>query len=190
MLVEPEFQLVNALKATSGELTDPVLLNLFEHQVARIEMCLNTLAVRQLVRPIRKGDTVADHAVPMATILHQLQTQMAEFMAFKQQHQHHQHHHGAPPMHPSVANCGGMGPSHNPGPGPVPSHGHQSGQESADAPKSGAALLECGSSTTGTDSSPPSPTDAAWPTPPGQTMPVHQSRLPMTPSRASSEVGQ
>ena len=38
MMREPEFRLLNALKASGGDITDEVLLNLFEHQVARIEV--------------------------------------------------------------------------------------------------------------------------------------------------------
>lgn len=39
-LIEPDVNLINALKARGGEITDASVLNLLEHQVARIEVCL------------------------------------------------------------------------------------------------------------------------------------------------------
>ncbi|KAL1956499.1 hypothetical protein VTO42DRAFT_7062 [Malbranchea cinnamomea] len=84
MMKEPEFRLLNALKASGGDITDEVLLNLFEHQVARIEMCVNTLTIRNMMRPFKRGDKLSDHAVPMAELLEQLQAQMAEFRALKE----------------------------------------------------------------------------------------------------------
>jgi adenylate cyclase len=38
MMHEPELSLINALKASGNDITDQALLNLFEHQVARIEV--------------------------------------------------------------------------------------------------------------------------------------------------------
>lgn len=41
--------------------------------------------MRHMMRPFRSGDRLEDHAVPMADILKQLQVQLAEFKALKEQ---------------------------------------------------------------------------------------------------------
>ncbi len=41
--------------------------------------------MRHMMRPFRAGDRLEDHAVPMADILKQLQVQLAEFRALKDQ---------------------------------------------------------------------------------------------------------
>ncbi|TPX26037.1 cysteinyl-tRNA synthetase [Coccidioides immitis] len=84
-LIEPDINLINAIKARGGEITDASVLNLLEHQVARIETCTNTLAIRHMMRPFRPGDSLEDHAVPMIEIIKQLQAQLAEFRALKEQ---------------------------------------------------------------------------------------------------------
>ncbi|KAI1913307.1 hypothetical protein LOZ61_002843 [Ophidiomyces ophidiicola] len=84
-LVEPDINMINALKARGGEITDASVLNLLEHQIARIETCTNTLAIRHMMRPLRPGHTLEDHAVPMVEIIAQLQVQLAEFKALKEQ---------------------------------------------------------------------------------------------------------
>ncbi|EEP76184.1 hypothetical protein UREG_01033 [Uncinocarpus reesii 1704] len=84
-LIEPDINLINALKARGGEITDSSVLNLLEHQVARIETCTNTLSIRHMMRPFKPGDTLEDHAVPMIDIIRQLQVQLAEFKALKEQ---------------------------------------------------------------------------------------------------------
>jgi adenylate cyclase len=38
-----------------------------------------------MMRPFRTGDTLEDHAVPMGDVFLQLQTQLAEFKALKEQ---------------------------------------------------------------------------------------------------------
>lgn len=37
------------------------------------------------MRPFKPGDTLSDHAVPITEVLQQLQTQLAEFQALKEQ---------------------------------------------------------------------------------------------------------
>lgn len=37
------------------------------------------------MRPFKPGDTLNDHAVPISEVLQQLQTQLAEFQALKEQ---------------------------------------------------------------------------------------------------------
>ena len=49
------------------------------------QTCTNTLTMRHMMRPFRPGDRLEDHAVPMADILKQLQVQLAEFKALKDQ---------------------------------------------------------------------------------------------------------
>ncbi|KAF3492308.1 adenylate cyclase [Arthroderma uncinatum] len=85
MLIEPDLQLINAIKARSDEIDDTAVMNLLEHQVARIETCTNTLTVRAMMQPFKPNDTILDHAVPMSDILQQLQSQLAEFRALKTQ---------------------------------------------------------------------------------------------------------
>lgn len=41
--------------------------------------------IRHMMRPFRPGDTLEDHAVPMAAIIKQLQSQLVEFRALKEQ---------------------------------------------------------------------------------------------------------
>lgn len=38
-----------------------------------------------MMRPFKPGDTLSDHAVPISEVLQQLQTQLAEFQALKEQ---------------------------------------------------------------------------------------------------------
>lgn len=99
--------LFNVVKNRGGELADSTVVSLVEQQVTRIEVsvpiplfyrrvectnaplflqtCVNTLAVRHLMRPFKPGDRLEDHAVPMAEVMLQLQTQLAEFKALKEQ---------------------------------------------------------------------------------------------------------
>ncbi|KAL2012027.1 hypothetical protein VTN00DRAFT_4745 [Thermoascus crustaceus] len=84
-LREPNMALFNVVKNRGGELADSTVVSLVEQQVTRIETCVNTLSVRHLMRPFKPGDKLEDHAVPMAEVMLQLQTQLAEFRALKEQ---------------------------------------------------------------------------------------------------------
>lgn len=48
-------------------------------------MTINTLAVRHMLRPFRPGDRLNDHAVPIGEVMQELQTQLAEYRALKEQ---------------------------------------------------------------------------------------------------------
>lgn len=50
-----------------------------------LQTCTNTLMIRHMMRPFRPGDTLEDHAVPMIDLIKQLQAQLAEFRALKDQ---------------------------------------------------------------------------------------------------------
>ncbi|PGH06913.1 hypothetical protein AJ79_06386 [Helicocarpus griseus UAMH5409] len=82
---QPEMGLLNTVKQRPGEFTDAVVLSLIEHQVTRVETCATTLTLRHMMRPFKKGYTIKDIAVPMADILGQLQVQLSEFKALKEQ---------------------------------------------------------------------------------------------------------
>ncbi|KAJ6160663.1 Ras-association [Penicillium chermesinum] len=84
-LREPNVALFHMVKNHGGELNDSTVLSLIDQQVTRIEATVNTLGVRHMLRPFRSGDTLDDHAVPMAEVMQQLQTQLAEYRALKEQ---------------------------------------------------------------------------------------------------------
>ncbi|KAL3460278.1 phosphatase 2C-domain-containing protein [Aspergillus heterothallicus] len=66
-------------------LADSTVVSLVEQQVTRIEVAISTLAIRHMMRPFKAGDQLNDHAVPIGDILQQLQTQLAEYRALKEQ---------------------------------------------------------------------------------------------------------
>ncbi|KAL2870955.1 adenylate cyclase acyA [Aspergillus lucknowensis] len=84
-LKEPNSALLNTIKKHGGELADSTVVSLVEQQVTRIEVAINTLAIRHMMRPFKAGDQLNDHAVPIGDILQQLQTQLAEYKALKAQ---------------------------------------------------------------------------------------------------------
>ncbi|THC90855.1 hypothetical protein EYZ11_009686 [Aspergillus tanneri] len=84
-LKEPNSALFNVVKNYGGELADSTVLSLVEQQVTRIEMTINTLAIRNMMRPFRPGDRLRDHAVPIGEVMQELQTQLAEYKALKEQ---------------------------------------------------------------------------------------------------------
>ncbi|KAJ5452763.1 Ras-association [Penicillium cf. griseofulvum] len=84
-LREPNVALFNMVKRHGGELNDSTVLSLVDQQVTRIEVCINTLSLRHMMRPFKPGDILSDHAVPINEVLQQLQTQLAEFQALKEQ---------------------------------------------------------------------------------------------------------
>lgn len=49
------------------------------------QVTINTLAVRHMMRPFRPGDQLNDHAVPIGEVMQELQTQLAEYRALKEQ---------------------------------------------------------------------------------------------------------
>jgi adenylate cyclase len=84
-LREPNIALFNMVKNHGGELNDSTVISLVDQQVTRIEATINTLSVRNLMRPFKPGDRLEDHAVPIGEVMQQLATQMAEYRALKEQ---------------------------------------------------------------------------------------------------------
>ncbi|KAF5861786.1 cysteinyl-tRNA synthetase [Aspergillus alliaceus] len=84
-LKEPNVALFNVVKNHGGELADSTVVSLVEQQVTRIEVTVNTLAIRNMLRPFRPHDRLNDHAVPIGEVLQELQTQLAEYRALKEQ---------------------------------------------------------------------------------------------------------
>ncbi|KKZ64850.1 adenylate cyclase [[Emmonsia] crescens] len=84
-LRQPEMSLLNAVKERPGEVSDSVVFSLIEHQVTRVETCANTLTIRNMIRPFKRGNTLKDIAVPMADILNELHVQLSEYKALKEQ---------------------------------------------------------------------------------------------------------
>ncbi|KAE8416613.1 hypothetical protein BDV36DRAFT_259589 [Aspergillus pseudocaelatus] len=84
-LKEPNVSLFNVVKNHGGELADSTVVSLVEQQVTRIEMTVNTLAIRNMLRPFRPHDRLNDHAMPIRDVLQELQTQLAEYRALKEQ---------------------------------------------------------------------------------------------------------
>ncbi|KAI9376216.1 hypothetical protein BJX61DRAFT_445328 [Aspergillus egyptiacus] len=84
-LHEPNQALFNIIKRHGGELADSTVVSLVEQQVTRIEVAISTLSLRNMMRPFKPGDQLNDHAVPIGEILQQLQTQLAEYRALKEQ---------------------------------------------------------------------------------------------------------
>ncbi|KAJ5584327.1 Adenylate cyclase [Penicillium hispanicum] len=84
-LREPNVALFNMVKNHGGELNDSTVISLVDQQVTRIEATVNTLSVRHMMRPFKPGDRLEDHAVPIGEVMQQLQTQLAEYRALKEQ---------------------------------------------------------------------------------------------------------
>ncbi|KAF7593932.1 cysteinyl-tRNA synthetase [Aspergillus hancockii] len=84
-LKEPNVALFNVVKNHGGELADSTVISLVEQQVTRIEVTVNTLAIRNMLRPFRPHDRLNDHAMPIGDVLQELRTQLAEYRALKEQ---------------------------------------------------------------------------------------------------------
>ncbi|OAX78693.1 hypothetical protein ACJ72_06997 [Emergomyces africanus] len=84
-LRQPELSLLNTIKERPGDVSDSVVMSLIEHQVTRVETCANTLAIRHMIRPFKRGNTLKDMAIPMDDILGELQVQLSEYKALKDQ---------------------------------------------------------------------------------------------------------
>lgn len=80
----PNRQLMDLIQRGGGELADATILSIVESQVTRIENCINTLAIRHLMHPFKKGDPILEHAMSMTEVISQLQSQLAEFQALKE----------------------------------------------------------------------------------------------------------
>lgn len=84
-LREPNIALFRMVKNHGGELNDFTVVSLVDQQVTRIEATINTLSLRHMLRPFRPGDRLGDHAAPIGDVMQQLQTQLAEYRALKEQ---------------------------------------------------------------------------------------------------------
>ena len=81
-LKPPETALLERTKERGGEVTDRFLMNFVEHQISRIETCINSLALRNLVRPFNKG--ILEGACPMSEIFGELGAKMDELKMLKE----------------------------------------------------------------------------------------------------------
>ncbi|KAL4787284.1 hypothetical protein BJX76DRAFT_19508 [Aspergillus varians] len=84
-LSEPNSALFNIIRKYGGELADSTVVSLVEQQVTRIEVTISTLYLRHMMQPFKPGDQLNDHAAPIGEVLQQLQTQLAEYKALKDQ---------------------------------------------------------------------------------------------------------
>ncbi|KAF2487445.1 adenylate cyclase protein [Neohortaea acidophila] len=82
-LKAPETALLEWIKARGGEVTDRFLVNFVEHQISRIETCISSLALRNMVRPFADG--MLTQACSMSEILEDVASQLAELKTFKEQ---------------------------------------------------------------------------------------------------------
>ncbi|KAF1809004.1 adenylate cyclase protein [Eremomyces bilateralis CBS 781.70] len=80
-LKAPETAILERMRTRSGELTDRFLINFVEHQVSRIETCVTTLALRNMVRPFQGG--LLGQACPMDEILTDLTSQLGDLQRMK-----------------------------------------------------------------------------------------------------------
>ncbi|RMZ75018.1 hypothetical protein DV737_g5526, partial [Chaetothyriales sp. CBS 132003] len=71
-LHKPELSLLDRMKTQGGVVSDQFMLNLFEHQVTRIETCITTLQLRNMLQPFKKGSSLAEQSVPIAELLKQV----------------------------------------------------------------------------------------------------------------------
>jgi adenylate cyclase len=81
-LKAPETAFLERIKEGGGEITDRFLLNIVEHQVSRIETCITTLSLRNMVRPFKNG--IVNQACPMGDIFADLADQLRELQELKQ----------------------------------------------------------------------------------------------------------
>ncbi|KAL9113530.1 MAG: hypothetical protein Q9227_002268 [Pyrenula ochraceoflavens] len=82
-LQRPELSLLNRMRNQGGEITDEFFVNLFEHQVVRVENCITTLQMRSLASPFKKGDKLADHAQPIGDVFAAVMGDMQAFLEWK-----------------------------------------------------------------------------------------------------------
>nr|POE48068.1 adenylate cyclase [Quercus suber] len=82
-LKAPETALLERMKQRSNEVTDRFIVNFIEHQISRIETCISTLAIRNMIRPFKNG--MLNQACPMSEILGNLTSQLAELKTYKEQ---------------------------------------------------------------------------------------------------------
>ncbi|ETN39117.1 uncharacterized protein HMPREF1541_05339 [Cyphellophora europaea CBS 101466] len=72
-LHKPELSLLTKMKTQGGDISDSFMINLLEHQVTRVETCVTTLQLRNMLNPFEKGSSLLDKAVPIAELLQKMQ---------------------------------------------------------------------------------------------------------------------
>ncbi|OQO11308.1 hypothetical protein B0A48_05564 [Cryoendolithus antarcticus] len=80
-LKAPETALLERMKQRESEVTDRFLVNFVEHQVCRIETCISSLAIRNMVRPFSNG--MLTQACPMGEVLGEIANSLAELQELK-----------------------------------------------------------------------------------------------------------
>ncbi|KAK5168965.1 uncharacterized protein LTR77_006274 [Saxophila tyrrhenica] len=82
-LKPPETALLEMIKQKGGEVTDRFLVNFVEHQISRIETCVSTLAIRNMIKPFKDG--MLNQACPIGDILGELTSSLEELRKYKEQ---------------------------------------------------------------------------------------------------------
>ncbi|KAF1939581.1 PP2C-domain-containing protein [Clathrospora elynae] len=81
-LKAPETALLERMKSRGGEITDRFLINFVEHQISRIESCVNTLALRHMIRPFGMVPML-EQACHMGDIFAELETKLKRLEEFE-----------------------------------------------------------------------------------------------------------
>ncbi|KAL6156846.1 hypothetical protein ACJBU6_04432 [Exserohilum turcicum] len=81
-LKPPETALLERMKSRGGEITDRFLINFVEHQISRIESCVNTLALRHLIRPFGAAPLL-QQACHMGDIFTELEAKLKRLEEFE-----------------------------------------------------------------------------------------------------------
>jgi adenylate cyclase len=81
-LKPPETALLERMKSRGGEITDRFLINFVEHQISRIESCVNTLALRHRMRPFGSAPLL-QQACHMGDIFAELEAKLKRLEEFE-----------------------------------------------------------------------------------------------------------
>ncbi|KAI2602365.1 adenylate cyclase [Hypoxylon sp. NC1633] len=87
-LQPPETELLERMKQRGGEVTERFLFNFMDHQVSRIETCISTLAMRHIAMGSGPIKSLDDLRTPMAVVLDNLTSQLAELERYKAKYGH------------------------------------------------------------------------------------------------------
>jgi len=75
-LKSPELGILQRMRSQGGEINDDVLLQFVEHLVCRVETCVNTLTIRNLVRPFAQSSNLFENAGPIENIFAEIASKM------------------------------------------------------------------------------------------------------------------
>ncbi|EMD66268.1 hypothetical protein COCSADRAFT_296563 [Bipolaris sorokiniana ND90Pr] len=81
-LKPPETALLERMKSRGGEITDRFLVNFVEHQISRIESCVNTLFLRHRMRPFGSAPLL-QQACHMGDIFAELEAKLQRLAEFE-----------------------------------------------------------------------------------------------------------